>query len=161
MKSSQSSADLSEASMTHSLENFLTRKSSISLKGSIPQQLSQSLRFDAAIEKQLGLIAAAGQETIVMSRRDALRAVQDELLERSPEHAWLARCGLAARLQHRHIVSGVHDWVDYASHHYKQHPEVVQHVTGSVTTVMTIKSAVSKTTNSDGGASGSQQRARW
>lgn len=110
-----------ELSVSRSVESFVPQKS-------LPNQLSQSVRFEKAIEQQLNLVTASGQETVVMSRRDAMRALQDELLQKSPDVLRLSRCGFVSKLHHHNLAEHAHDWYDVAGlHHYRQHPERVRH----------------------------------
>ena len=80
----------------------------------LPSECFQnSTRIDKNIEKQLDLFSRAGQETVVMSRRDALRAMQDEFLGKSPERTTLARCGGAKRMQRKQFekrMTMMHEW---------------------------------------------------
>lgn len=65
-----------------------------------------------------------------MSRHDALRALQDEILSHSPERHRLSRGGLDHGKEKRRkarIKAAVHDWVDYSYHQFKEYPEYLEH----------------------------------
>ena len=95
---------------------------------SLESEMSQnSVRFDAFVDRQMDEQGRNGIPTIVLSRRDALRAAQDEILSKSEDRIRLARCGLDHGRNHRHMKlmrEHTHDWVDYAQVKYESTPPV-------------------------------------
>merc|ERR1712065_61089 len=89
----------------------------------------QSIRFNSFVDRQIAQQIDQGEPMLVMSRRDALRAVQDETLTKSEERGRLARCGMDmghhAAKHMQHLRENAHDWVDYAHQRYVQTPPFV------------------------------------
>ena len=98
---------------------------------SMESDMSQnSTRFNSFVERQLDQQGQYGIPTIVLSRRDALRAAQDEILSKSEDRIRLARCGLDHGREHKHMRKmreHINDWVDYAHVKYVNTPPVNNH----------------------------------
>merc|ERR1711916_163706 len=121
------SRNVSPPELSASPINFFDPLRSSSMESELSQN---STRFNSFVDRHLEDQNQLEVPTIVLSRRDALRAAQDEILSKSEDRIRLARCGLDHGREHKYMRKmreHVTDWVDYAHVKYVSTPPVGNH----------------------------------